>query len=212
MRFPRTLLALAVALTAVSGCNDSTPPKDDRVPSASLTFLEHAPDALPLAGTSVSFWAVKGEDRRGKLYYQVLTEGDTVEFVRLRVRDESLLRRPDGSLIAEGDSVLITMTLVDPVNLIVQMQPAGLRFDPREPAELKFHFGETDDDLDDDGDVDVRDLNLEAQLSIWKQESASEPWAQLVSRIELELDEIEAEITGFTNFVVAYRTARPVED
>ena len=101
--------------------------------------------------------------------------------------------------------MLITVSVIDLANLIVDFQPSGLRFRADEPARLKFKFAETDDDLDEDGDVDAEDQLHETELAIWKRESVGDPWVRLSSNLEVELDQIEADILGFTNYAIAYR-------
>ena len=197
------ILALAVAALALA-CSDGTGP--DRTKSTDeLVFLRFAANAPDLAQTTVSFWAVKGEDRRGRLYYATpLNAPDTAEFMTFRVREESLLRRPDGTLFADRDSILITITLIDPLTLAVNMQPAGLRFSSFEPAELKFEYDESDDDYDRDGDVDDDDSDVERRIAIWRQELPGQPWVRLSSRVEISLDDVEAEITSFTSYALAF--------
>ena len=195
------------ALTAVTAagiaCNDSTGP--ERRSSEELTFLRFSATAPDLAETTVSFWAVKGQDRRGRLYYVTPPNApDTAEFMTFRVRDESLDRRPDGTRFAPGDSVFITITLLDPVTLAVNMQPAGLRFSAEEPAELKFEYDESDDDYNRDGEVNDEDFEAERRIAIWRQELPGQPWVRLSSRIEISLDDVEAEITSFTSYALAF--------
>ena len=197
------ILALAVAAIALA-CSDGTGPERTKT-SDELTFLQFAATAPELAQTTVTFWAVKGQDRRGRLYYVTPPNSpDTAEFMTFRVRDESLLRRPNGTLFADGDSIQITITLLDPLTLAVNMQPAGLQFSSREPAELKFEYDESDDDYDDDGDVDDDDSDAERRIAIWRQELPGQPWVRLSSRVELSLDEVEADITSFTSYALAF--------
>ena len=126
------------------------------------------------------------------------------EFLRFEVRGESRRQRPDGTTIAEGDSLLITLTVVDPERLIVDFQPAGLRFNTEEPARLRMSYAETEDDRDSDGDVDDRDREVESSLSIWRREEPGDPWVRIGSLRSVDRDEIEAEITGFTYYAIAY--------
>ena len=196
------ILGLAVAAMALA-CSDGTGPQtrtDDE-----LTFLRFAANAPDLAQTTVTFWAKKGDDRRGRLHYATLPNAlDTAEFMTFRVRDESLLRRPDGTLFAHGDSIQITITLLDPLTLAVNMQPAGLQFSSREPAELKFEYDESDEDYDDDGDVDSDDSDAERRIAIWRQELPGQPWVRLSSRVEISLDDVEADILSFTSYALAF--------
>lgn len=192
---------LAAGLLAVVACSDDTVtnPDPDPKPEAELNFLRPAANATPLAQKSASFYAVKGEDREIRLFY---TSGE--EFLRFKVSDDALDRYPDGSVIADGDSVLISLTVTDTVRLIVDFQPAGLKFSPSEPAELKIRYAETDDDIDDDGDVDGEDSALELTLAIWKQEIPGALWERIGSVVVEELDEVEADITSFTRYAIAY--------
>ena len=203
----RRAAMLAVAALALAACGDGTGgDDDDGSETGELVFLRLDDGAPPLVTTTASFWAKRGDNRELRMYHRArLGDTDSTEFLRFEVDNESLLERPDGTRFAEGDSILITVTVIDLANLIVDFQPSGLRFDPDEPAELEFDFEETDDDLDDDGDVDDDDSSREAVLSIWRRESASQPWVRLSSNVRVELDEIEADILGFTNYAIAYR-------
>ena len=203
-RTTRRLLG-ALVLALVAGCGDSTG-TGEQTTADELQFLRLEASAPPLVTTTATLLATKGQDEELRLFHRPRPgEVDSTEFLRFRVREESLLRRPDGSLIADGESVLITVTVIDLANLVVQFEPSGLRFNANEPAELKFKFNETDDDLDEDGDVDDEDLSRETQLAIWRQEFAGAPWVRLSSLVEVELDEISADIIGFTNYAIAYR-------
>ncbi len=183
-----------------SACaDDSTGPTQQSVPEDQLTFLRPADNAPPLAQSSVSFWAVRGEDTEVRLFY---VGGD--EFLEFEVDDESLLRRPDGSLFAEDDSIQITITVVDQQRLVVDFQPTGLLFDPDEPAELSIRYANTDDDLNGDGEVDEEDDELEAQFSIWRQTNPGDPWFRIGTAVFEDLEEVEADITSFTRYAIAY--------
>jgi hypothetical protein len=117
---------------------------------------------------------------------------------------EALLTRPDGTPFADGDSVLITVRVADPDLLLFEFQPAGLRFNPDRPAELKIHYNHADDDLDEDGDVDLEDETLELTIGIWRQENDGDPFERLGSLLFDELEEIEAELQGFSRYALAY--------
>lgn len=205
MTRPRTLFTLAVATGLLACGNDGTGPGDDVKTDAELTVLRTAASAPPLVATTASFYALKGENREVRLYYRPAPGSlDSTEFLRFKVPDESLDRRPDGSVIANGDSVLITVTVLDAAKLIVDFQPAGLRFAASKPAELKLSFAEADGDLDDDGDIDGDDVAAESRLAIWRRETIADPWVRLSSVLSVSRDEVEATITGFTNYAIAY--------
>ena len=197
-------LAALVLLGALAGCGDD--PSGPRVKTdADLNIVEQATTAPLLTATTRTVLVTRGQDAELRLYYRGrLGTADSTEYLRLRFDDATLLARPDGTPIANGESVLVTVTVPDPTKFLVHLEPTGLRFNPNRPAELKFKLNEHDHDLDDDGDVDTSDNSLFTTLAIWRQETAGTPWARLASRIEVELNEINVELTGFSNYVVAY--------
>lgn len=200
----RRLAAAALIALATACGGDSTGPEGG-TDESDLHFLRSAPDAPPLAETSVSFWAVRGQEREASIWYRPRPgQGDSTEFVEFRVPDRSLVQRPDGTPVAPGDSLLITIAVVDPERLIVEFEPSGLRFAPDRPARLKIRYVEAADDLDDDGDVDGADTALKALLSIFRQEQPGGLWFKLPS-LSIEVsDEVEADVAGFTRYAIGY--------
>jgi hypothetical protein len=200
------LLLAAVGLLSIA-CNDATGP--DGVGTDELSFLQLPPGAPPLVVQTASFWARTDDNREVRMYFRPRPgESDSSEFLRFRVDEGSLARRPNGSAFAAIDSILITVTVVDLQRLIVDFQPSGLRFSQSRPARLKIEYENADHDFDDDGDIDSNDENLEQRFSIWRQETAGAPWFELGTVRRDDLDEIEADIFGFTNHALAYRTGR----
>lgn len=161
---------------------------------ALLRFIELAATAPPLETYDTSFWAVRGEER--ELRIRTLgTAGEQGEhFLDFEVGDESLLRRPDGTAFAVGDSVEIHVT-VDPERFRFTFEPSGLVFDPEEPASLELRYRHADED----------DLEREEEFSMWKQESPGSPWLRIATLRLEDADELEAEITSFTAFALATR-------
>lgn len=189
----------------VLGCSDSNGPgPDDTRPPSELSILRLGESTPPLFNPEMSFWAVRGEDRETRIFFQDEVGGPGEEYLRLRVDAPSLLAHPDGTPFAENDSVLITVRVVDPAQLLFELEPSGLRFNPVDRAELRIHYDQADDDLDDDGDVDSVDDALELRLSIWRQESPGEPFVRIGSALFEDLEEIEAELDGFSRYALAY--------
>ena len=190
---------------AVAACSDSTAPAAAVRTNDQMHFLRFAAGAPPLASRSASFYAVRGEDREVSLWYRpAVGESDSAKFIEFKVPGAALLARPDGSPIAVGDSVLITVTVGDTANMIVRFEPSGLRFDPQVPARLKMNFGEADDDYNGDGVVDSKDTSVESQFSMWRQEQPGLPWLKLGSAVVEDLKEVEADITGFSGYAISY--------
>lgn len=202
------LLAVACARDALSPSASSaariTRARDD-APQSAPHFLTAAAGSPPIANPVLSFWAKKGTDAVDTMFYSALPGAkDSTAFLTIRIRARSLATRPDGSPIADGDSVLITLTLVDPVRMIVDCQPSGLRFFADRPATLKMSFLHANQDLNGDGVVDSADLALLNGLHIWRREDATDPWFAQPSEVSLELHEVEADIFGFSGYAVAY--------
>lgn len=204
MRPVRALSALALIAAALlpAACGgDSTGLAQNDDPN----FLRPAAAAPALDASPVSFWAYTDQDGRGEIRYAATGDEQQGEkFLELRVPKGALLRRPDGSAFAATDSILITMQVVDPQRLIVDFEPAGLRFDPAQPALLRMEFGEADGDFNGDGVIDQRDAQIETQLGIWRREQSTQPWTRLTSAVSEELHEVSASISGFTNYAIAY--------
>lgn len=197
----RTFALLSILVMAA--CSEAAAPSPTQ--SFNPKFISAAADAPAMANPALSFYAKKGLDREAIMYYRPRAgAADSTVFVRFRVGKGALLSRPDGSAIASGDSLLITITLTDAQNLILDFQPAGLRFATSEPAELKISFLEADDDLNDDGRVDSADAAIVPTLAIWRRERLSDPWTKLGSIVEIGTHEIEALVSGFTGYAIAY--------
>lgn len=204
-RAPLVVIALALAI----GCSsDDAPPSPDSPgserPPSELTVARLAATAPPLEENSVSFWAVKGEKAEQKIYFQDAGGGRGEEYLSLKLDDESLRSRPDGSAFADGDSVLITIVVEDPALLLFELQPTGLKFHPGRPAELRIRYSHADDDLNEDGDVDEDDDELESKLGIWRQEQPGQPFMRLGSVKVQDEEELEAKLTGFSRYAIAY--------
>ncbi len=203
----RILTTLSLAL--LLACSDSGGPGDGggtTKPPSDLTILRLGDASPPLFNPVESFYAVKGDNREVRIFFEDDDDpgeaGD--EYLRLRVDADALQSYPDGTPFAEDDSVLITVRVVDPARLLFEFEPAGLTFNPAEPAELKIHYDKADDDLDEDGDVDVEDQTLELTLGIWRQENDGDPFVRLGSLLIDDLEEIDAELDGFSRYALAY--------
>jgi len=199
----RGLTPMLLILSAFGlGCSDATGPEQRLADD--LHILRLAIGAPPLVATEVSFWAVRGKDREESLYFQAIGGGRGDEFVKLRVPSGALLARPDGSPILAGDSVLITLRAVDASRILFEFEPAGLQFNPADPAELRIEYDEADSDFDSDGDVDLDDAALEPSFAIWRQGAAGAPFIRLGTALMEDLNQVEADLTGFSRYSIAY--------
>lgn len=201
---PLALLMLTSFAVILGACGESSS-TDDSVPADEFSAIRLDDDAPPLCATSVSFVAQRGASSEGELDFCDPVTGQPIDdFLEFDVGSNTLLRRPDGTLFALGDTVTITITLVDPRRLIFDFQPAGLVFNPSDPAELEISYRKCDRDFDEDGDEDADDLEIEQLLTIFRQESPGDPWVPIGSAVVDDIDEVEADLLGFTRYAIAY--------
>ena len=200
----RTVMKIwLMASVFLLACESTTGPEETARDDSELQFVRFPIDLAPLADTTASVWAVKGEDRELVLRYRTSSGPGSDEFMRFEIPKDALLRRPDGSLFQDGDSVLITVHLGSDRRLLFDFEPSGLRFSAANPARLRISWGRLQGDLDGDGNVTAEDSQLELLLRIWRREGSTEPWFPLGTIKDFDADEVRANITGFTGFVIA---------
>jgi hypothetical protein len=202
-RFLHQVALAGIAGLAVS-CSDSSGPGGTTKPPAELTIVSLASNSPPLLNADTSFYAKRGEDREVRISFADIGGEEGEEYLRLRVDAQSLLARPDGTPFQEGDSILIRVQVVDPAQLLFDLQPTGLHFSSNDPARLKIHYNHADDDFNHDGQIDQEDDSIETILSIWRQENPGDPFVRLGPVVVKDLEEIEAELQGFSRYALAY--------
>ena len=202
--FRRRLAAGAVlTLTACSSASDSLAPEERA--ENQLRLLTVTNDAPPLAISTMSFYAVKGKSANVDIWYRPRAgQRDSTKFLEFGLDGNTLDRRPDGSAIADGDSVRITLTVTDASHFIVQFQPSGLTFSSKDPARLRMFFGEVGDDVDHNGRVDSDDDDVKQRLSLWRQEQPGLPWFKVASVVVKDAKRVDADLAGFTGYALAY--------
>lgn len=196
---------MLIGATLLVGCEGSTDPDDGEVilPTDSLTFVR-LESGVNVPTRDTSFVVTAGEE----FVLELRTDpepgdDDGEEFFEFEIEEESLLRRPNGTLFQPGDTITITVT-VPGNDYVFLFEPSGLVFNPNRPAEMKISYIDADDDFDDDGDVDDDDASFESDLSIWRQNVINGPWQDIGATIhEVELDEIEFDVEHFTGFALA---------
>ncbi|MEX2571308.1 MAG: hypothetical protein WD737_08370 [Gemmatimonadota bacterium] len=203
LRSLTTLFALLSLVVVSTGCDSFLSPEAATVvPDGELPVARVAPDAPPLNATEVSFWAVRGEAREVEIRYAT-EAGYNGKCLRFVVPAQALLRHADGSVVEPGDSVQITVRVLDPQQFLFEFDPGGLRFDAAHPARLEVRYRWADDDVNGDGAVDDRDAEDLERLQLWRQESPGEPWTKLPSTHLAGIQEVHADITGFTRYALA---------
>ncbi len=200
------LLLVAAAAVPLFSCSDSTSPdpSDTRDPS-DLRLLTVPYGTPPLAKAQVSFYAVQGRAGGADIWYHARPGStDSTAFLEFRVGAASLATRPDGSAIATGDSVLITITVTDQSHFLVDFQPSGLKFSAADQPTLKISFAACGEDLNYDGVVDSRDQQIMNSLSFWRQETPFQPWAKVPSTVVTTTKDVNARLGGFTGYAIEF--------
>jgi hypothetical protein len=190
----RTTVVSLVAALALA-CSDSTAPAPER-PEASLSILKIAPTTPPLLSTSVTVNACSGQETEARLFFDNGSGMEGEDFARLKIDAASLLTRPDGTAFAPGDCVSITMTAPDPASkqVLVQLEPTGLKFDPAHPAELRMNYGE----------AEGLDNVVLAKVGVWRQEKLGDPFVLIGSAKLTDVLQVSADLTGFSRYALAY--------
>ena len=189
----RSLALILLVGVLAMGCSDSTAPSR---PQSDLNILQLLPTAPPLVQNSVSFQACQGQGAEGRLFFQSNggVEGD--EFARLTFDGNSLSAKADGTPFTPGECITITMSLADPQSrdLLVQLEPSGLRFDANHPVQLRLDYGE----------AEGVDSDIENRIAIWRQEAAGDPFVQIGSAVLKDQRKVEANLVGFSRYALAY--------
>lgn len=185
----------ALCVLLASGCDGegTTGSAPEVRPEGELEFVPVRSDAPPLETRDTSFWAFAGEQADLRLRFGGSGgPGTGSRFLEFELDEGSLLSYPDGTPFAPGDSVLISVS-VDEGLYRVAFEPSGLAFNPDEPAELELDYDLADEDA----------LEDEGLFEIWRQEQPGEEWVRIESLRSDDLDDIEAELSGFTRFALA---------
>ncbi|UCF41226.1 MAG: hypothetical protein JSW43_02515 [Gemmatimonadota bacterium] len=125
----------------------------------------------------VSFWAVKGRSRSVQINYR--DDHGVRPFLRFDVPRYALLRHPDGSRIAWGEAVRITVK-VDRTRIAAFFAPSGLAFSRWDRPWLRIWYGGADWDFNGDGVIDEQDQEIEQRrLRLWFQDEPGAPWYPL---------------------------------
>jgi hypothetical protein len=200
----RRVILAAVTLAAAAACSSTSAPTSPP-PRVTLNFVLQDTTYKPLLATQASFYAKVGEDRLVRLVYQGSLPTDSgAELLRFEVPADGLLRKPDGTSFGPNDSIAITVTVVDPKKFAFDFQPAGLQFNPLDPAHLKVQYVYADHDYNGDGVIDSTDARIATQLGLWRREPPDTVWYQQGAVRFDELEEFDANILSFTAYAVAW--------
>lgn len=201
----KRIFRLALCLLFAGGlaaCDSPSAGDDGPVSGDRLVFLRPAPGAPHLATYDTTIVATKGKDTELEIQYVPLPgEDEGEDCLRFRIRAESLHSRPDGRILRNGDTVHIRVRVVDAGYFNFEFQPAGLRFSRSRPAELRVNYEFAHPDYNGDGEVNDDDEDFE--FGWWRQETPGALWEKIGSVRVRDMDEVRAEIAGFTRYALA---------
>jgi hypothetical protein len=212
----RALIPIAITLLAV-GCSDERHPTSVS-PSPTPHVLRWAgsgttrfvapsgglqpslSDGLSLDHNTVTFWAVRGEQRSVQINYLSSTGDTSFPFLRLAITDPVYV--PGRGDLMSGDSVLITVT-VDPIDIKVSLEPTGLQFG--DPAELQLSYGGADGDMNGDGVVDETDAQIETHLlGLWYREGSDSAWTRIPASQSVGNQSFMSALRHFCDYEVSF--------
>lgn len=170
-----------------------------------LQFSKSAGDSLALDKYHASFWAKRGERRSLQIdYISIALDGTTKRSPFLEFSVAEPVTDPLGKPIAVGDSILVTAT-VDPVELVVHLEPSGLQFGLDDPTVLSLWYTGADGDFNGDGVVDERDAQIESQmLGVWYQEGHLSPWEGIPSTQLAAEKRFAAVLEHFSGYAISW--------
>ena len=157
-------------------------------------------DGLSLDHNSVTFWAVRGEQRSVQVNYLSSTGNTSSPFLNLSITDPVFV--PGRGELAVGDSVLVTVN-IDPSAIKVSLEPTGTQFG--EPAQLKISYGGADGDMNGDGVVNAADAQIETQLlGLWYREGEDSAWTQIPASQSLGDNSFSGALHHFSEYAVSF--------
>jgi hypothetical protein len=201
----RKLLLATALLAGAVACSSSTGTGTITRPPGALIVAQLTPLAPTLCADSIGAWFVKGSGGGGgqEIALTFPENGDTLncgnqhgeDFIRLKLEPTSLSKMPNGTPIAVGDSVFISIVWVGGDSVLFHLNPSGLVFSSSKPAELKIGFGETEE---------AGDSSIVQQLAIWRQALPGDDFVKLsTNQLEVE-EELEVKLNGFSRYAIAY--------
>jgi hypothetical protein len=194
--------ATFAALAVLVACSTTDGPLNP-VPTAQLHFVQQD-SAYHLLSDSASFYAKVGEDRRVELFYRGYSSDTGEAFLQFEVHAASLLKRPDGSAFQAGDSILITVTVPDTNTFDFVFSPAGLQFNPADPARLHIEYNYSNHDFNGDGHQDTEDDRARSLLNVWRREPPDTLWTSQGASNSEEFEDLETAILSFSHYAVAW--------
>ncbi len=220
-----SLLISMAGLAALVACTDATGPdpgfqaQDGMAPwirhlnadrdgdgyaDSQLNILAMADNAPRLETYQTTFKACKSKSQKLQIGYLPRPDVATGLFLELEVPKYSLYRWPSGRRFASWECVWITAT-IDPDNMVVKLEPEGLKFRWSKPAKLRMWYTYANLDLNGDGVVDYRDEEIVGEdLALWRLPHDGGAWKKIRSVHVESAMQFTASLTQFSHYAVAH--------
>lgn len=187
----------ALLLTVAAGCFENNPAApaaspDDALLSRSagaqgINFVHRAPRTAPFHLQTTQLEVRAGEAASATLYF-----ADGSPFAQLSLSPEALRGASvNGTPVANGETVQITLKRVDASRYLVELQPAGLQFNPDAPAELVFFY-------------DNAVVPAAGQVGVWKQDQRGQGWQSTEHQDDRGTRQLRARVRDFTIYAMAH--------
>jgi hypothetical protein len=190
----------------------------------------HTASPLPIETFEVSFKAVRGRHSHVEINYancpKSSSRGDKNDeddddeddgddddgerastacpFLRLDIPWAALQTRPNGRRIGWRESVAITVS-VNTSQILVNLEPSGLEFNPRNKATLTIWYGGADPDFNGDGVVDHEDARIErGRLKLWSQDEHGGPWHEMAATHSAAEKRFTVRLPHFSGYAVSW--------
>lgn len=194
-----SLLAAMVACGEVNAPGEVDAKQVESPPVApqsgpTIAMLERATDAPQLATHHVSLALVQGKPSNFKVRY-VDPETNNAEgpwFLRIKVPQGTQLWAPNGSPLARGDTLVVTLN-IDPTKFLVSFGPHGTQFTGERPVTLAFKY--------DYAKMDARDP---ADLRVWYQPTADAEWSVVPAEVDKQGSMVWMSLHHFSNYAMAF--------
>jgi hypothetical protein len=186
---------------ALAACQNPEHPQE--LADGQIVLVRADPTAPPLEAQHVSFWAKAGDTKHVEIRYVSTNQYSGDKCLEFTIPSNGLYRKPDGTAFQKGDSVLITIDVVDPQHFDFRFAPSGLKFDPSHPAEMRVSYKWAAPDANGDGVVDSKDTALLNGMGIWGREADGEAWRRLSTDRDGSVEELRANIPGFSQYAMA---------
>jgi hypothetical protein len=187
----------ALLLTMAAGCAENHPAAPAASPDdawlsrnatdRSLNFVHRAPGTAPFHRQTATLEVRPGEAASATLYFL-----DGSPFAQLSLPLDALHgAHINGRPVGPEETVEITLRRADASRYLVELQPAGLEFNPQAPANLVFFY-------------DNAVVPADGQVGVSKQDRRGQAWQATEHEDNRGTRQLRARVRDFTIYAMAH--------